>query len=306
MDNFLNLEHVKNIIKKYFPRAHDFSWVDKIFAEFESEQFRVEKHNNTNVLSYGQIAHLMYRLENYILKNDLLQDFEKYSEKFKNYLIKEINCYISPMVKLEEDVVFIGNNIKIEGNYQINTGCVIYDNVSIINNTSIENDNKYYIIGKNSKILTNAKIYNSDIGENVVVDQNCIVRENIESFSKVQLVNQLQVTNRKSTYIPSQELTIYGLVPKYKNTLTIYGEGIYNPNIIVRAGENKVSVCEIDYWDKNKIILKIKCDKGYAKKIIDDEKIWNGGSFIKLVVMSRGIKTTINDYKAIIKLLKNI
>lgn len=306
MERYLDIKYLKGLINKYYPTVIDLDWIDKIVKDFRCEQDKLLNSHNRFSYTYGQIAFLMYSLERHIFENVKIDDFKWCSDRFKNYIIKEFSSYISPLAKIDKDVCFVGNNIFIMGKIHIYSNCVIFGNVYIIAENTQDTDNNILFIGKNTIINNNVKIINSNIGEGVILENGAVVRENIDAFSRVNIVNQLQVTERKNAYIPSQELEIYGLVPKYKNKLTIYGEGIYNPNILLRLGDRKYNIIDIDYWDKNKIILRIKCDKSMANKILEEEKTWRQGAFAKLIIMSRGIKTTVNDNRGIIKLLKNI
>lgn len=280
--------------------------MENVYNGFLQSQKLIVSSKYKDGFSFGQLAFLYYKLEKYVLEGTRIDYFMECDKCYRDHLLKEISCYISPYCIIEDGVYFKGNNIVVEGFYKVCSGCVISDNVAIIDDNKNKCDKKYYVIGKNTYIKNGVRIKNCDIGKNVVVESNCMLRENVEDNCKVSIINQFQITQMQNTYIPSQRLIVYGVVPKYKNKFTIYGEGIYNPNILVRWGDKKVSICDIEYWDKSKIIVKLKCDKSLAQKLLKEEKEWRDGVCTKIVLMSRGVKNTINDNKVLIKLLKNI
>ena len=305
MNRYLNIKYLKDIVKRFFPMIVDFDWLEEILSDFVEDVGVLFKSGG---MSSSQLAVLMHDLNRYVvLKNILSDEDEKRSNTmFREYVLKEFGSYVSPNVELERGVVFKGNNIIIEGNYKICSECVFYDNVFIFGDNMHNNGNNIYIIDKKCVFKNNTIVINSNIGKEVVVENNCVVRENLDDKSHVKIINQLQITERKNTYIPSQELVIYGVVPKYKNKITVYGEGIYNPNVLLRIGDKKYYILEIEYWDKNKIILRLRIDKSTSSKILEDVKKCTIDSKVKIVIMSRGIKNTINDQGVLLKLLKNI
>lgn len=324
IDMYLKLEKTKNVIK-YFFGIIDLKWIDDIHKKF----IGTNKCENT----YGAVALYYFLIVRHIIKHRLVPINSQGLSDFQQFLEKLTSIYLSPFANISENIILAGTNIKIYGDYKICDETVVFSNVNIgdynydnnilntidTDNNILSNDKKLYVIDKKCIIKSGATIKFCILGQNVIVNENCIVRENIISDSVVDIVNQLQIVNTPNTYIPSQMLSVYGLVPKYKNILTIFGEGIYNPNVIIRDGNKKVS-SEIEYWDKNKIIVKIK---GYLsdktdEKIVEttlkseNEKMLENGFALKkddksiIVIMSRGIKITINDYGTIKKLLKNI
>ncbi len=321
---YLNLEKTKSVIK-YFFGIMDLKWIDDINKNF------VKSNNNENI--YGSVALYYYLIVRHIIDNRLAPINSQGLSDYVGFLERLTSIYLSPFASISKDVKLVGTNINIYGDYKICEECRIFSNVNIgdrhydenvlnvvdNDNNILLNDTKSYVIDKKCILENNVTIKFCSLGQNVKVNENCVVRENIVNDSVVDIVNQLQIVNTPKSYIPSQTLSVYGLVPKYKNTLTIFGEGIYNPNVIIRDNDKKVS-SQIEYWDKNKIIVKIK---GYLldrsdEKLTENEQInkkekmqesivrsKNDNRSI-IVIMSRGIKVTINDYVAVKKLLKNI
>lgn len=317
--DYLLSDVAKSIVKHYFGLL-DTNWVDDINVQKISP--------NSNI--FGQISLYYYRLCRYIITHKLSPLNSQSLKMYTQFLEKMTSNYLSPFADIDNDVVLQGTHICIYGDYQLNANIFIFSGVivgdknydeNMYNVIDIDNnihlfDNKSYFIDKNCIINNSAKVSFCDIGIGCEICENAIVRENVPSGAKVNIVNQHQIVVREKTYIPSQELTIYGLVPKYKNTLTIYGEGIYNPNVIIRYADKKV-ISEVEYWDKTKIILKIKGlsdnkntmqNNQNLTQSVDSVKTQKNTYFDKsiIVVMSRGIKVTINDFVVVKKLLKNI
>lgn len=315
--DYLLADVSKSIIRHYFGLLNT-DWVDDICATI----------SGANI--FGDICMYYYRLVRHIVENKLVPLNSQSLLVFENFIEKLTSNYISPFAILEENVVLDGTHIFIYGDYKINTKTCIMSGVIVgdkhhddnayntldTDNSIIFPDNKPYIIDKKCIIFQNAKVIFCNIGAECIICENAVVRENIGTRSTVNIVNQCQLTKREKTYIPSQELVVFGLVPKYKNTLTIFGEGIYNPNVIIRFGNKKIE-SQIEYWDKSKIILKLK---GFLEKQnnatsdqnltlnIDIKKVQKNTNNDKciVVVMSRGTKVTINDTNVVKKLLKNI
>lgn len=319
--HYMALSYSKKVLRHFFGII-DVSWVDKIF----------EKQNAQSDHVFGQISLYYYRLIRYIIEHKLCPPNSQNIVAFMQFVEKITSNYVSPFCIVEQDVNILGTHVYIYGDYKICAKTNIFSGVqigdknydqNIINNIDSDTnlgvfDNKTYVVDKNCTIENAAKVCFCDIGEGVIVCSNAIVRENICAHSRVEKLNQLQITQTKKSYLPSQELEVYGVVPKYKNTLTIYGDGIYNPNVIIRHKGKKV-LSQIEYWDKTKIILKLKAlvdkgdsfDKCLEQKIPLNVEAKNIQNFVNdeqtiIVVMSRGIKVSITDNKIVEKLLKNI
>lgn len=318
-DDYLLPDVAKSIIRHHFEML-DTKWVDNIDTN------SLDKSAN----NFSQIALYYHRLLRYITTQQLLPLSAYALREYTAFIEKITSIYISPFAIVEDDVMLEGTHISIYGDYQINSKTTIFSGVCIGDKNYDENiynileydnyicdiDKKPYVIDKKCILNKNVKVAFCNIGEGCEICDNAVVRENIPSHSEVKIINQYQIIKKEKSYIPSQELIIYGLVPKYKNTLTIYGDGIYNPNVIIRCGDKKIE-SQVEYWDKSKIILKLK---GFLEKQnvvvsdqkltpnIDTEVVQKSTNIDKciVVVMSRGIKVTINDMSVIKKLLKNI
>ena len=177
------------------------------------------------------------------LANKLADDFHIFS-----------SIYLSPLAVLGEELTLVGGNIFIGENTKIGKNC------SINTGTSIGKKNQQYKIpiGENVEIGENVKIRgNVTIGNNVSISPSCIVIESVPENYKVNVVNQLQYSEKSSANnIPSQQLIFYGVYPKFKNAFIIMGEGFYNPTVLIKT-KTQVNY-NISYWEKKKIIVKIK------------------------------------------------
>ena len=271
-------EVVQSIVNNYFPEA------TKYIADI------CEKLADTNVLNMVEVY---YKISHFVVThcNESKIDINK----FLLYFTKQTNCNISPYAKLK--------NIKCNGVNTYIDGCVTADDGLIVGNHVIigKCQNNDYIdkisvvIGKNCNIGNNVRIYpNVTIGDNVIIEDNCIIKENVPNNVVVSIVNQLQLKHSTlASVVPSQTLMVYGVVPKFKNTFVIHGEGFYNPKVIVKLKSGKTLDYEVSYWDKNKIIVKVK----ETKPISDDSLV---------VVMSNGNKITLINNFGVFRTLKSL
>lgn len=352
---YLDVDLSKQIVRFFFGIIN-VDWVENIYQKHIKTE-----HNKSDVC--GQIALFYHAIIRCIITNRLAPLNCQSIKNYQMFLRKITTHNISPFAQIEGEITLLGSNITIYGDYKIcdqttlNSGTLIGDknfDANILYN--IDNDNNIldgvkniYVVDKKCVIGCYTKICFCNIAKGVKICDFAIVRENVSANARVEILNQLQVVLREKSYIPSQELCIYGLVPKYKNTLTIFGEGIYNPKVIIRCDGKKVGA-DIEYWDKNKIILKIK---GFISKtssssnqsdttensslsssvdvsmmcldgdcLLDDklksdkkcvscccdsfDKKFNNSKPSVVVVMSRGIKVSVNDMGVIKRLLKNI
>ncbi len=262
----------------------------------QDEQFYVPYGVTLNNINNGFYALALYRLTNNFLLNNNGQ-FEELINKIKSYSLNNFLGYISPLANIEIGVVFLGNVFEIGKNTTIKQNTIINNNVFINVNKLVNNDNNNIVIDKNCNVGNNVNITGkTTIGAQVNVCDNAIIRENIEANTNVEIVNQLLLKHGTKSVLPSQKLTIYGLTKKYKNTIIIYGEGFYNPKVIVRDKDKKEVLSELMYWDKNKIMLKFKYVKYKEQQV----------KGAVLVVMSNGSKITLLNNFALESLLKNL
>jgi len=172
----------------------------------------------------------------------------------KNITLTQCLNYISPFAEIDFPLYIYGNYNYIGGAFKLNNNIIIGNHVEFCDNNMGDNVKKINI-GKNATFENNVKVYSS-VGDNSHILEGCRVREEIPNNCVVSCRNSIQYkTFSDRSNLPSQTLNCYGCVPKYKDTLVIYGEGFYNPKvkIVVPYGKADFSLC---YWDKNKIILK--------------------------------------------------
>lgn len=213
--------------------------------------------------------------------------------RVKNQTIAATTNYISPFSNIGFPLIIYGNYNYIGGGYNLD------NNISIGNNNRFYDNNynvfdKYINIGKNVKIADDVRIY-QDIGDNCSIDMGCVIKENIPPNSVVEVKNNVQIkTTKVSNYLPSQTLNCFGCVPKFKNILVVYGEGFYNPKVkfVVPYGVVDFS---INYWDKNKIILKL-----------NDVKLSEKTNKTTLILFSNGQRISLINDLGVIKALKSL
>ena len=263
----------------------------------EDEKYYLPHNISLENPSSGLYALTYYRMLK-VVTNYIQDPLEKVNleNKITRYMLKEFSCYLSPYSHLGKGIVLLGINIFVENNATIKENCTLYSNV-VIGTRNNNNDTKGVLIDKNCIIKNNVVILgNVAIGRNVVVGENVVLRENISDDCKVEIINQLMVKHEKVSKLPSQSTIVYGITPKFKNTIIIHGESFYNPKVIIRNAHQKEVAHEITYWDKNKIMVKIK----YAKYEECDVK----GSV--LVLMSNGNKVTLINNFALEKTLSKL
>ncbi len=249
--------------------------------------------------SPGLYALALYRIGYFLLHKNIYDPIQQINiiSHVRNFSLKEFKGFINPNSVIEKSVVFNGINFEIGENVLIGEECVLYNNIFINDINKYNEDNFMVVIGKNCVLYNNVQIYGKVvIGKNVVINGNVILHENIDENSEVQIINQLQIKSNSLSQIPSQKVKIYGLTKKFKNTIILHGESFYNPKIIIRDGNKKEVNSEVFYWDKNKIIIKIK----YAKITEQNAK------HSSLILMSNGNKMTLINNLALESMLSSL
>lgn len=232
-----------------------------------------------NTKTKGLVATTFYRVANFMYYENLISD-----EKTKKRLCRELmertaaltSIDIHPAAKIGQGL-FIdhGSKTVIGETCEIGNNCTIFNDVVLGSKNVMCNESvkRHPSLGNNVTICAGCRVLgNIKIGNNVFISPACVVLEDIEENSKVTIVNQLQLTNN-SPNILAQKMVVYGVVPKFKNTLMILGEGFYNPMVLVKLKEPKDLFFNISFWDKNKIILKFKNKKAFSKAELKNSKI---------------------------------
>ena len=274
--NLLDRLEFENVIDNYFATASKDK--DVIFNLVKEE---------------SNLAYALYVIAHYVVCHYSATSYDYV--KYINYYAKLTTCFVSPFATLGK-FELRGVNIYIGDDMQCGDGLTLYGGVCIGKHKEhYDYDLKPILIGRNCTLYENVRVYNgATIGDNVVVNSGAIIKENISSDVVVDVVNQLQIKSSATARLPSQHLFVYGVVPKYKNSFVLYGTGFYNPKVILKLKNAKDVNTEITYWDKNKIIVKLKI----ATPISDDENM--------LIVMSNGVKVTLFNNFGLNMALKDI
>lgn len=275
--------------------------IDKYFSEFDINIDNI-KEKLTEDIDYilskryernGINALIFYRVTRECVSQLKKEEITNFVFKIKNISRIYSTSYISPFSYLECPV-FIGDEVFIDKNYKIGKYVVIENKCYLIDNNIYKSDNKLYNIQENVLIENSVKVYNSSIGVNAIIGSNSIIREDISNDVIVDVISELQIKKSAiSSRIPSQELKVYGVVPKYKNSFVLYGEGIYNPKVKLVV-QNNISNATITYWDKNKIIVRVEY---FAM---------SGNDKSKLILFSNGQRIVLNNSVGLQKTLKNL
>jgi len=274
---------------------------DKYFSRFDIDIIKIKQQIDIDIgfmverryEENGIRALVFYRLTRASIAKLNNEEITGFVFEIRNISKLYSNSYISPFSNIECPV-FIGSDVFIDRNYSIRNNVVIENKCQLFDNNYIYNDTKQNIIDYDVELMDNVKIHCSSVGANTKICCNCIIREDIAADVVVEVVNELQIKkSTKNSRIPSQELRVYGIVPKYKNSFVLYGEGIYNPKVKLVV-QNHTPSCEILYWDKNKIIVRI----GYFIMGKSDKS--------KLIIFSNGQRIVINNSIGLQNTLKNL
>ena len=237
---------------------------NNIFKNYMYDENQVLKTCKTLTKDYVEkgleikCANGLFAIVTYVITKDIIAHNVNVSlddlARAKNITLCLCSNYISPYADVYFPLYIYGNYNYIGGGYKLGNNISIDNYVELCDNNIVDNVKKT-IIGNNVVFDNNVKVYAS-VGDNCHIMEGCRVREEIPANFVVSCRNSIQYkTFSDRSNLPSQTLSCYGCVPKYKDTLMIYGEGFYNPKvkIVVPYGKADFGVC---YWDKNKIILK--------------------------------------------------
>ena len=245
-------EHIFEILKKDV----------KFISSLDPSQNNEQKVLITK--TKGLIATMCYRIANLFFYNNFIDDKnlnEKVTREFMEQVAVLTGIDIHPQAQIDE-MFFIdhGKNVVIGATTIIGKRCNLFNDVLLGSKNVKCSDNvkRHPTIKNDVTICAGARVLgNITIGNNVFISPHAVVTDDILDDTTVSVVNQLQLTKRKNI-LPSQKLVIYGVVPKFKNCIKILGEGFYNPTVLIKLKGDKVLNYQISYWDKNKIIIKIK------------------------------------------------
>ena len=286
---------------------------DYVYSTFMLDaEFIVQKDPSLNTIedlinakTKASIATYLYRIANFFYYADLSLDQVALRAACKQLMQECLSLTtidIHPAAKIKKGF-FIdhGANVVIGETCEIGEFCNLINNIilgsqNVINAKSIK---RHPTLKDHVTVCAGARILGDiTLGNNVFIAPYAVVLEDIEDDQKVIITNQLQLTkNSNLACLPSQKLVIYGVVPKYKNSLVIMGESFYNPTVLIKLKGAKTLTYQITYWDKNKIIIKIKNDKPFDKESVEQAKI---------IVLSNSNKVVLLNNIGLTKTLTNL
>lgn len=261
--------------EKFLENENAFKFLMALYFSNLLHAFVFDLEEILNIIQKKILVNLIKNDENLPLeqlKQSLILDVYK-----KLGIIKTFQ--ISPLSKIELPIDVINcNRIKISGKVLIGEQCTLFSNVSISGNIIIKN---------NVTLCENVHIPKDvTIEDNCIIERNCIVLENLEKNSVLKIITQQQIKQRYGNSLQSQKVYVYGIVPKFKNTFIILGEGFYNPTIFIKLKNEKTLNYTITYWDKNKIIVKIKSFFKFTNKQVDNVKVTLFSNSEKLIILN--------------------
>lgn len=240
----------------------------------------------------GLYVIIIYVISRNVIKNNMFScDLISKLTNAKNHTITNCTNYISPYslisfpIEIHGNFNYIGAGYNIGGNFVCGNNCRLYDNNIIVFDNKVK-------IGENVKLEDDVKVY-CGIGDNCTIGTGCNIRENIASDVTVECKNNVQIKSGLNKMLGEEKTPIcYGVVPKFKNMLAIYGENFYKPKvkIVVPFGKVDYDIC---FWDKNKILVRLE------KVLIDSNCCKN-----TLVVFSNGLRITLVNDIGVEKALK--
>ncbi len=289
LENFLQtectslnfVENLQTFLYSFLP-AHvewDVSAVLDYVAEFFGADLQqYEKQCETlgdfadfDINASSMKAMLFFRLTSAIFSVD-----EKTALKLHDAVSSLLAICLHPACTIGKGaVLFDAANCKVDKNVAIGENFTCFGNTIITD--SVKQNKKVgqkLVVGDACTFYSCTVLGAINIGDDVVINRNCVVLDSVESGKIVSIINQLQITkNEKRSKMPSQTLIVYGIVPKFKNTFVIIGEGFYNPTVLIKIKDIKDVEHSITYWDKNKIIVKIKNTTPFNSFAVKQNKI---------------------------------
>jgi serine O-acetyltransferase len=251
------------------------------------------------------LATFLYRIANFFYYANVTTDQSKTKtvcRQLMEHCLLLTAIDIHPGAKIG-DKFFIdhGHGVVIGETCEIGERCNLFNGVILGSKNVVKapKGKRHPTLKNNVTVCAGAKILGDiTIGNNVFVSPSAVVLDDVEDNQKVLIVNQLQITKQDTfSYLPSQKMVIYGIVPKFKNTISILGEGFYNPNVIIKLKNNATLNYAIDYWDKNKIMVKFKNTTPFEKDIVKG---------VKCIVFSNNARVIIVNNLALEKALTSL
>lgn len=270
----------------------------KFIASLDPSQNNVEIVKNLK--SKSLVATMCFRIANYLYYSNVLSNKEKLTREFMEIVASQTSIDIHPAAKIgKQFFIDHGANIVIGSTCIIGERCNLFNDVVLgsKNVKTAKPEKRHPTIKDDVTICAGARVLgNITVGNNCFICPHTVVLDDVPDNTQVSVVNQLQLTKRINS-LPSQKLIIYGVVPKFKNTLKILGEGFYNPTVLIKLKNDKSLNYQIIYWDKNKILIKIKNTTPFSLSQTQNAKI---------VVLSNADKVIITQSYGLTKTLTTL
>ena len=255
-----------------------------------------------NLKTKGLVATMCYRVANVLYYSSLLDNNTraKITRDFMEQVASQTSIDIHPAAKIgKEFFIDHGANVVIGSTCIIGERCNLFNDVVLgsKNVKTAKPEKRHPTIKNDVTICAGARVLgNIIIGNNCFISPHAVVLDDVPDNTHVSIVNQLQLT-KKINSLPSQKMIIYGVVPKFKNTIKILGEGFYNPTVLIKLKNEKTLIYQIIYWDKNKILVKIKNTTPLTL---------SQTSGAKIVVLSNADKVIVTESYGLTKALLNL
>ena len=281
---FNNEDYVQELSDYAYFRFTD--WVDFIFSKYSLDKV-LEINSSKNYLIF-----MYYRA--------LIDTLRKETFENKEFVLNDLTnvCFCKTNMFLNYDCE-LGKNLDIYNCAKFSI-CAsrIGNNCEIFNNVIVNKNNQELLIMDNVKLKQNCVVVGGvTLNNNSVVNEFCVVTDDLSDYEEAKIVNQVQTTSTKNK-INTKKIEIYGVVPKFKNSFVIIGEGFYNPTVLIKLkNQNKELRYEVDYWDKNKIIIKIKNTSPLSKSVVKG---------LKIIILSNDEKVVILNNFAVEKCLLSL
>lgn len=289
-DYEISVNGIKNLITNYFGKILTDEQITtiaitvndqinedvKFIASLDPSQNNVNKVKSLKTKSL--VATVCYRVANFIYyyEDVLIEVRQKLAREFMELVACKTLIDIHPGAKIGK-CFFIDHGV----NVVIGETCEIGDNCNIFNDVVLGSKNvktakavkRHPTVKNNVTICAGSRVLgNITVGDNCFISPHAVVLDDVPDNTHVGIVNQLQLT-KKVNSLPSQKLIVYGVVPKFKNTIKILGEGFYNPTVLIKLKNDKVLNYQISYWDKNKILVKFKNVVPFKESDVSGAKI---------------------------------
>lgn len=299
IDNFkdyLTLEMIEDVSNvAYEMLKKDMSFM----ASLDPSQNSIEMVQKTKTKSL--VATMCYRVANTLYYKGYLKDkTDIIPREFMEKVASQTGIDIHPQAIIgEQFFIDHGVGIVIGATTIIGKCCNIFNNVILgsKNVKTAKQTKRHPTLKDNVTICAGCRVLGDiTIGNNCFISPNAVVLDDVPDNTHISIINQLQLS-KNGNRLPSQKMIVYGVVPKFKNTIKILGEGFYNPTVLIKLKGEKQLNYNIVYWDKNKILIKIKNTTPFEH---------NSVSGAKIVILSNADKVIITQSYGLTKTLTTL